>query len=207
MSDPITSLLFVETRDIIHAIVPYFLDFRDLVNLNQAIVNTEERHNYRDIFSTFHCREEAFYSIDKKKNFPLNRWMINHNLLSLGEFLYWKPGWEIDVQEILQMPPTSINRLRENICGHIYLKFDNIRKEEDIMTVLEIFQNVQKLSFANLKRLDSNVDSPVVFPDLQSVAFINLMILSDLHLRLLFNAPKLTELEVYYVKLVPFFTI
>jgi hypothetical protein len=94
MDENIKELLFNGTRDIFDAIFISYLDIRDLVRLDRAIVNAEERNNYLEMMKDFHCFEERFflsYWTKVELNTDLIDWILVRNLFaSHMERAFWQ---------------------------------------------------------------------------------------------------------------------
>jgi hypothetical protein len=85
--EPITELLLFKERDIFYLAVSKYLDIDDILSLDEAIVNSNERNSYLDIMTEFPTCSQSFYEpICESIFLSLNSWLIDRNMIDIGMF-------------------------------------------------------------------------------------------------------------------------
>jgi hypothetical protein len=157
-SDPINDLL-LQDRDICYQVLPYYTDIRDLIELDKAVVQQNERENYMDLMNKFLCYENKFYEPLFKSwkiggKHSCNLWFIERNLLHIGSIPIYEMeqnGWHMTTKLYIQAIKDHPNHqqlqliISESLKGSLKLDFENIAGFD--ITHLQYLQSVECLSF------------------------------------------------------------
>jgi hypothetical protein len=151
MASPLSELLFFESRDILFLIVPTFLDIKDFVRLDQAVVNEEERINYLEILRHFPAdvKQKKFFRA-LFHNLSFGSWVLDRNMLRLGCYKV-NYGWDITIfqlRSLLDLHPKH-EYYRSTIKEPFDCRINLYLNDEPLNSrYFEYFQSVPSLSLS-----------------------------------------------------------
>jgi hypothetical protein len=162
--DPLKDLLFLLGRDTIFNILPNYCDICDIVSLDKAVVNYEERINYLDVMRCFPPCDFSFYRPLYHK-MRINKWLLKYNMLSdfkrlsNNHLLLQMKYFDISINEYSEETNQYRQLLMSEIDGCLRVYFEGYEKH--YFHILQWFPLVKQLEVSsNLKEVYSLLHLP-----------------------------------------------
>jgi hypothetical protein len=166
----LVNLLFYHERDIFNIVFCDFLLFNDLLNLDRAIVNQQERLSYLEIMETFSCINEKFYpeKLSMNTSIEINSWIIERNMLHcLSKLHSDKIKWSMNASTagklLLDYHPKQAlyqEKCIQELNGYLCL-FSHHLDGRFELSLLHYFPNISILEIINYQ---FSIDTTIVYP-------------------------------------------